>query len=601
VNFLTFFSESWAALVNHLWQSTVVVAIAWALALTLRKNPARVRYWVWMTASVKFLVPFSLLIAVGEWIRSMMPAPVMAQPAVASAMEQVTQPFGEGQIFGAMPVETYQVNWLSWVLLAVWACGTLVVSMRFGRAWWKAHTAKRAATPLQLAADVPVLSSRRLAEPGIFGIVRPVLLLPEGILERLSADQMRAIVAHEMCHMRRRDNLTFAIHTIVKALFWFYPVVWWIEVHLIDEREHACDEAVTEAGGEARAYAEGILNVCKFYVGSPPDCVAGVKGGDLKERIVRIMTERVTPRVNLSRKLLLGAAGLSALVLPIIVGLIGTRNGLGQSQTVEQVAATERPKFDVASIRLNTRGDGSTMRIYPDRITATNMPLYELIRIAYGVRDDQITGGPAWTRTDRYDIEATGSDLMVPAAPGSPVKRANLMLQTLLEDRFQLKVTREVQEAPVYELWVAKGGVKMPLQPPGSCVDMWKPGTMTPGAPPPVLCDDWQKTRMGDIAGVGITMATKGDPYAGLIAALTRILGRTVIDKTGLTGVYEVHLKWTPDMAAGSDGARNAGPADDTGPSIFTAVREQLGLELKAAKGPVTMLVVDSAGRPSAN
>jgi uncharacterized protein (TIGR03435 family) len=287
-------------------------------------------------------------------------------------------------------------------------------------------------------------------------------------------------------------------------------------------------------------------------------------------------------------------------VLAFILVMPGAR--VDWPQTAGPGAATARPEFDVASIHLNTRGGVSTMRIHRDRITATNMPLYELIRIAYGVRDDQMAGGPAWIRSDRYDIEATGSDLMAPAASGPPSTPAHQMLQTLLEDRFQLKVHRQVKEGAVYELRVAMGGVKMPLQPAGSCVDMWKPhAAMAPGGPPPVFCDDWQNPSEGHLVGAGITMATKGDPQAGLIAALTQILSRTVIDKTGLTGAYEVHLDWTPDMAAGSDEAGNAAPVDDTGPSIFTAVREQLGLELKATKGPVTMLVVDSAERPSAN
>ena len=100
--------------------------------------------------------------------------------------------------------------------------------------------------------DVPVLLSSAKIEPGIFGIVRPVLLLPEGILERLTAEQMRAVVAHEMEHVRRRDNLTFAVHMVVEALFWFFPPVWWIGARLIEERERACDEAVVAAGGRLK-------------------------------------------------------------------------------------------------------------------------------------------------------------------------------------------------------------------------------------------------------------------------------------------------------------------------------------------------------------
>jgi bla regulator protein blaR1 len=91
---------------------------------------------------------------------------------------------------------------------------------------------------------VPVLCSHSPVEPGIFGVFRPVLLLPEGILERLTPEQLKAIVVHEMCHVRRHDNLTFEFHMFVETLFWFYPPVWWIGARLIEEREIACDEAV---------------------------------------------------------------------------------------------------------------------------------------------------------------------------------------------------------------------------------------------------------------------------------------------------------------------------------------------------------------------
>jgi bla regulator protein BlaR1 len=100
------------------------------------------------------------------------------------------------------------------------------------------------ASPSTLAAGVPVLWTASLLEPGVFAIVRPVLLLPEGITDRLTEPQLSAIVAHEMCHVRRRDNLTYALHMVVETLFWFHPLVWWMGERLVDERERACDEAV---------------------------------------------------------------------------------------------------------------------------------------------------------------------------------------------------------------------------------------------------------------------------------------------------------------------------------------------------------------------
>jgi uncharacterized protein (TIGR03435 family) len=314
-------------LVNHLWQSTVFGAVAWLLALALRKNHAPTRYWVWMAASLKFLVPFWLLIGAGEWARSLLSAPPLPPPALAAAMGQIAQPFPQfpqEQFFGAAgpSVAAPRAELLPAILLAIWACGTLIVLFGWARGWLRVRAAVRAASPLEIVADIPALSSTASIEPGIFGIFRPVLLLPAGILNRLTPAQLNAIVAHEMCHVRRRDNLTFALHMIVEALFWFHPAVWWIGAHLIEERERACDEFVVQSGGQAEIYAQGILNVCKSYVESPLACVAGITGADLKKRVVRIMSEQVGRRLSRGRKLTLAVAGLVAMFGPLLVGMI---------------------------------------------------------------------------------------------------------------------------------------------------------------------------------------------------------------------------------------------------------------------------------------
>ena len=119
----------------------------------------------------------------------------------------------------------------------------------------------------------------------MFGIFRPVLLLPEGITDRLSPAQLQAVLAHELCHVRRRDNLAAAIHMFVEALFWFHPLVWWIKARLIEEQERACDEEVLRLGGDPQVYAESILKICEFYLTSPLICVSGITGSNLKKRI----------------------------------------------------------------------------------------------------------------------------------------------------------------------------------------------------------------------------------------------------------------------------------------------------------------------------
>jgi beta-lactamase regulating signal transducer with metallopeptidase domain len=333
----TFWNENWtAAVVNHFWQSTAVVAIAWLLQLALRKNHARVRYWVWFAASVKFLLPFSLLISAGEWLRSFVPSVVGAGPVVADAMQQVTQPFSEMQFFAATQQTAsvaHHADRLPMMLITAWLCGALIVAIRFGLGWAKVNAAKRSTWPVEYAADVPVLCSSALIEPGIVGIFRPVLLLPKGILDRLTAEQMRAIVAHEMTHVRRRDNLTSAIHMAVEMIFWFHPAVWWIGARLIEERELACDEAVMQAGSAAHIYAEGILNVCKFYVESPVASAAGVTGADLKKRITRIMTAQLAQKLSVGGRLLIGVAALTALGIPLSLGLACAAQTTAQAQT----------------------------------------------------------------------------------------------------------------------------------------------------------------------------------------------------------------------------------------------------------------------------
>src|ERR1019366_6980863 len=151
---------------------------------------------------------------------------------------------------------------------------------------------QRAATPLPLRLPIRVMSSTARLEPGVVGIFKPVLLLPEGIAEHLTPPQLEAILAHELRHVQRRDNLTAAIHMLVETLFWFHPAVWWIRARLIEEREQACDEGVLLLGSEPRVYAESILKVCEFYLSTPLACVSGVTGADLKKRIEAIMSNR---------------------------------------------------------------------------------------------------------------------------------------------------------------------------------------------------------------------------------------------------------------------------------------------------------------------
>jgi uncharacterized protein (TIGR03435 family) len=357
-----FWNDAWtAALGNHLWQSTAVTGIASLLALSLRNNHARTRYWVWMIASVKFLIPFSLLIAVGESLRSTFATPIQ-KPALAAVMEQITLPFPQSAppasvaYAGVAPAAASQpANLMPPILLAVWLCGFLLVLLSWVRGWLKIRASVRASSRMALLAEVPVLSSPLLMEPGIFGIVHPVLLLPKGINDRLTTAQLGTIVAHEMCHVRRRDNLTASIHMVVEALFWFHPAVWWIRTRLLEEREQACDEMVLQTGNEADLYAESILNVCKFCIESPLACVAGVAGSDLKRRIVRIMSDRVAHNLDIGRKLLMVLAATVAISVPVVFGLLHIKQAAAET-------SAGNPAREIAGIWQGTLHTGLDLR-----------------------------------------------------------------------------------------------------------------------------------------------------------------------------------------------------------------------------------------------
>ncbi len=347
--FSGFWHEVWvAAVVNHLWQSTAVFAVAWLLSIILRGHQARTRYWLWLIASVKFLVPFSLLIAAGERMHAAFARPIHS-PALATVMERVTVPFtqltvssSELQMLpgGAVGAPIQHVSLLPWMLLATWLIGSLTLLCLWAREWWALRTLVRASTLRTKLNGVPVLTSPTLLEPGVFGILRPVLLLPEGIMDHLSPAQMETIFAHEMSHVRRRDNLAAAIHMVVRAAFWVHPAVWLIGAKMLEEQERACDEAVLQSGNAAHLYAETILKVCRFYVESPMSCVAGVTGADLKERIVRIMAEQVAKKLDLGRKILLGVAGAVAIAVPIVFGLVHVTRVEAQAQAATDLAGT---------------------------------------------------------------------------------------------------------------------------------------------------------------------------------------------------------------------------------------------------------------------
>jgi uncharacterized protein (TIGR03435 family) len=233
--------------------------------------------------------------------------------------------------------------------------------------------------------------------------------------------------------------------------------------------------------------------------------------------------------------------------------------------------------FDVASVRPNKSGlPRYGFSPQGNRFTATNVNLLALIEWAYEMEDFRISGGPAWMKSDRFDIAAESE--------GTPsLAQLRLMLQPLLADRFHLQVHRQTKVLPVYELSVAKVGSKLKE---GRCI-----GTPSPANP----CGGTSGSTRGTLIGRAVSLQTVAKDLSG-------VLSRVVLDKTMLRGEYDFDLTWIPDETfARGPGDPDVPTADPNGPSIFTALQEQLGLTLKPAKGLVDVLVIDRAELPDEN
>lgn len=225
------------------------------LALIVRRNRASARYWLWLAASVKFLIPFSLLISLGSQFQwSGRPGP--ARTTATVVLEETTQPFVVAVPPRLLAPAPEAPSRIVEGLLLIWLCGFAAVIYHWASAWMNIRAAVRRSVPLDVNLPIPckwpdVRATEVTLEPCVFGLVRPVLLVPATMTGRLAPNEWNAILAHEVAHIERRDNVTATAHMVVEAIFWFYPLVWWIGKRLMEERERACDEAVLRAHGKS--------------------------------------------------------------------------------------------------------------------------------------------------------------------------------------------------------------------------------------------------------------------------------------------------------------------------------------------------------------
>jgi uncharacterized protein (TIGR03435 family) len=613
-----------------------ICAVAWLVTRTLRRLSASARYLVWTCAIAAALstpllqqVPASVALpaALAPWT----PSPSADASALPSASEAaaIVQRLMPGDAIAADAERSSRITFTSAVTL-LWAAGAglglvwvgsgVIATARLRRtgsrstARWTEEA--RAVAGGMGVRRVTFLESADGSMPYVCGILRPLVVMPSGA-SGWPSERLRAVLLHELAHVRRHDCLTQLLARVACSLYWFHPMVWLAAQRLRVERERACDDIVLTSGVRGSDYGRHLVDIARSAV--PPMSrfaaggVAMAHRPRLEERLAFILDPRVLRTSSLSARLVVTLFGLLALG--------GASLHVEAQAPAPPPASAQRPAagtvtFEVASIRRNKEVEAQRATIdrnvptVPGRaqtrpggvLLGRGMTVRELIRDAYGYRNraqGDIEGGPGWIDIERYDVQAKADVTFSASTSMGLPPEAETALRALLAERMRLKIRMETSVRPVYELVLHRqdgrlGPGLVPSQ--GGCrpffqreavnaglvIDKPKPGEPEPLRPCPLAI------APGIMAAENMTMADWVR-----ILALTPQLNRTVIDRTGLAGGFNITMK---DPEAGRPGF-----VPDLLPPIKPALESQLGLTLRDARAPVEILVIESVERPTEN
>ncbi len=568
-------------LIHFVWQGAGIAALyAIARSRMTGLHPAR-RYALGCLALAAMMIAPLVTLALTRHQAPGNDAPRLSH--VTDPRSRALSVYESGSYSGRqdMPASPVPARLLRW-LVTLWLAGAIAFWLRLIAGWALASrmrtTSVRPAPPeWQLTLDelrrkigllrpVKLLISALVQVPTVLGWLRPVVLVPVGALTGLPPDQIEGLLFHELAHIRRHDYLVNILQCVAEAFLFYHPAVWWISGHIRAEREHCCDDIAVAATGDVITYARALAELESSRTSHFTPALAA-SGGSLRSRIGRLLGQP-----SASSRTGTGAVAVVAAAIILIV-VVATESAMrGQ--------APARPQFEVASVKENPsfiddkHMDGIT---YPSPGTyrARNMTLRWLCRAAFDINSFNIFGGPAWLDSAGFDIDAK-----TPVVPGQSRDDAaaemKLMVQSLLQDRLKLKTHIETRELPVYILTIAKTGLKMK----------------------PAPCDPRELSCQ-----VQVTEARKNWPkpvnggwgsMTNLVTGLATMTNgqRAVIDKTGLTGFWDLHMQWAYQPVPNPDEPEE---------SIFTVIENQLGLHLEAGKGPVEVLVIDHAEKPEPN
>lgn len=583
---------------------TLVLVFAWACSLALRRASAAVRHQVWASAivSVLMLPLFSGLLP--QWrVAVVTKTETVEAPMVVESAQPQSMP--EAAVSRDVPVSrSFRVTPMG-AAWAAWLAGSLILFARLGWGLVQLRRIRRESTFVErLPEGVNLLESASPASmPVAWGWRKPCVLLPRGFRE-WDSDRLHAVLAHELAHIGRRDWLTQIAAEVAKCVYWFHPLVWLAAAQLREESERAADDAVLRAGIDGASYANHLLQLARAYQHQlrVATIAQAVAGSSPIERRLSAVLERGVRRGALSRR----AAGVSfaaciaalapfAVFLPaqetrrVVVAQAAPAKPVAQATQVQPaspktpvvpaapkqvpVEVTPPLAFEVASIRPNP-GPWRVMRGYKAEGPLLTLEAYNVVWLmaeAYGLEDYQLVVGPG------LSPDAVAGDkffnISAKAAGDATPTRAQFreMLKEMLASRFGLKVHWESREMQVYALTRGKGELKLRES---------KPETA------------W--SAYNGVNGRNQFMKLTAYSMPEFVRNLRTYVDRPVVDKTGLTGKYDIDIEATPIFRLNN----NTQPTDI---DMRDAIQDVLGLRLETTKEPMPVLVLDVAEKPTEN
>ena len=585
------------ALVDFVWQGTIVaVALQVALCAARRRSP-QLRYGLSAVALIA-LIALPIVTTALRYDSGKARATGWSATQFAVTGKDDVQRIAEVNV---RPEPSRFLTTLQPWVLPLWSIGVVLLSLRLVTGGFEVRALRRSAgradgrlrervsqlaRRMGIGRPVDVVMSIRSESPGAIGWLRPLILLPPATVMGLTTTQLDAVLAHELAHIRRHDYAVNIVQMVAETLLFYHPAMWWVSKRLRIERELCCDDEAVRVCGDRAAYARALVTMAKLQ---SPAMAMGVAGGSLRDRIHRLLglpTEAQRATVGLGghetrRPALLAVAAIAAVLISItFVGVDGQ---------------STRARFEVASVKFAAPQDrpGWVAFLPGGLVRGTAVPLRFVISRAYDVPWKQLEGDSELLNL-RYTIEAR-ADVRALPAQGSTIEstiRAHSpmlreMLQSLLIDRFKLALRVERRDSPVYALVVSPRGHKLS----------------------PAARNCGPTTAEEVVSGVGPCGRQGGGPANGyrlrnaevsdLAAALSVFLDRTVVDRTGVSGRFDIDVPpWSTGAPPRFDS--DEPQPDPNGPSIFTVV-QQFGLRLEPSRGPIDYYVIDHVERPTEN